>query len=92
MENEGLDHLISLIENSLDLESPEKIKKIEEEIQTVFQKLKATLFENSDTSEIIDKEKINKLGELLEKLKTKHSAQKKFLDDFSSFLKNRKIN
>ena len=92
MENEGLDHLISLIENSLDLESPEKIKKIEEEIQTVFQKLKATLFENSDTSEIIDKEKINKLGELLEKLNTKHSAQKKFLDDFSSFLKNRKIN
>ena len=40
---EGLDHLINLIEKSLNLDSQEKIKKIEEEIQVAFHKCKEEL-------------------------------------------------
>ena len=35
-----LERLIELIEKSIDLEAPEKIQEIEEEIQEIFQKLK----------------------------------------------------
>ena len=37
---EGLDHLINLIEKSLNLDSQEKIKKIEEETKSLFKSLR----------------------------------------------------
>ena len=89
---EGLDHLINLIEKSLNLDSQEKIKKIEEEIQVAFQKFKEELSGQTKESLNIDKDKVDRLSTLLKELNHKHHAQKEFLDDFSNFLKNRKIN
>ena len=89
---EGLDRLLNLIEKSLSLNTPEEVKEIEQDIQIEFQKLKTDLSNQSENNHIVNKEKLDKLTILLEKLDKKQNAQKKFLDDFSNFLKNRKIN
>lgn len=89
---EGLDHLLNLIEKSLSLNTPEEVREIEQDIQIEFQKLKTDLSNQSEDNHIVNKEKLDKLTILLEKLDKKQNAQKKFLDDFSNFLKSRKIN
>ena len=89
---EGLDHLLNLIEKSLSLNTPEEVREIEQDIQIEFQKLKTDLSNQSEDNHIVNKEKLDKLTILLEKLDKKQNAQKKFLDDFSNFLKTRKIN
>ena len=90
--NEGLDRLINLIEKSISLNTPEEIREIEQNIQIEFQKLKTYLSNQSEDNQTVNKEKLDKLTILLEKLDKKQNAQKKFLDDFSNFLKSRKIN
>ena len=89
---EGLDRLLNLIEKSLSLNTPEEVREIEQDIQIEFQKLKTDLSNQSEDNHIVNKEKLDKLTILLEKLDKKQNAQKKFLDDFSNFLKTRKIN
>ncbi len=89
---EGLNHLISLIEQSLDLESPEDLKHIEVEIKTKFENIKTYILDQIENNHKVDEEKIKKLSFLLDKLNQKHIAQKNFLSEFSDFLKNRKIN
>ena len=89
---EGLDRLLNLIEKSLSLNTPEEVKEIEQDIQIEFQKLKTDLSNLSEDNHIVNKEKLDQLTILLEKLDKKQNAQKKFLDDFSNFLKSRKIN
>ena len=89
---EGLDHLLNLIEKSLSLNTPEEVKEIEQDIQIEFQKLKTDLSNQSEDNHTVNKEKLDKLTILLEKLDKKQNAQKKILDDFSNFLKTRKIN
>lgn len=89
---EGLDRLLNLIEKSLSLNTPEEVKEIEQDIQIEFQKLKTDLSNQSEDNQTVNKEKLDKLTILLEKLDKKQNAQKKFLDDFSNFLKSRKIN
>lgn len=89
---EGLDRLLNLIEKSLSLNTPEEVREIEQDIQIEFQKLKTDLSNQSEDNQIVNKEKLDKLTILLEKLDKKQNAQKKFLDDFSNFLKSRKIN
>ena len=89
---EGLDHLINLIESSLELDSPDDIKKTEEEILAAFNSFKLELSNQKKDNLNIEKSKIDRLSSLLKKLNQKHHAQKNFLNDFSNFLKNRKIN
>ena len=89
---EGLDRLLNLIEKSLSLNTPEEVREIEQDIQIEFQKLKTDLSNQSEDNHIVNKEKLDKLTILLEKLDKKQNEQKKFLDDFSNFLKSRKIN
>ena len=89
---EGLDRLLNLIEKSLSLNTPEEVREIEQDIQIEFQKLKTVPSNQSEDNHIVNKEKLDKLTILLEKLDKKQNAQKKFLDDFSNFLKSRKIN
>jgi len=89
---EGLDRLLNLIEKSLSLNTPEEVREIEQDLQIEFQKLKTDLSNQSEDNHIVNKEKLDKLTILLEKLDKKQNAQKKFLDDFSNFLKTRKIN
>ena len=89
---EGLDRLLNLIEKSLSLNTPEEVREIEQDIQIEFQKLKTDLSNQSEDNHIVNKEKLDKLTILLKKLDKKQNAQKKFLDDFSNFLKSRKIN
>jgi len=89
---EGLDRLLNLIEKSLSLNTPEEAREIEQDIQIEFQKLKTNLSNKSEDNHTVNKEKLDKLTILLEKLDKKQNAQKKFLDDFSNFLKSRKIN
>ena len=89
---EGLDHLLNLIEKSLSLNTPEEVREIEQDIQIEFQKLKTDHSNQSEDNHKVNKEKLDKLTILLEKLDKKQNAQKKFLDDFSNFLKTRKIN
>ena len=89
---EGLDRLLNLIEKSLSLNTPEEIREIEQDIQIEFQKLKTDLSNQSEDNHTVNKEKLDKLTILLEKLDKKQNEQKKFLDDFSNFLKSRKIN
>ena len=89
---EGLDRLLNLIEKSLSLNTPEEVKEIEQDIQIEFQKLKPDLSNQSEDNHTVNKEKLDKLTILLEKLDKKQNEQKKFLDDFSNFLKSRKIN
>ena len=90
--DEDLDRLLNLIEKSLSLNTPEEIREIEQNIQIEFQKLKTYLSNQSEDNQTVNKEKLDKLTILLEKLDKKQNAQKKFLDDFSNFLKSRKIN
>ena len=90
--NESLDRLLNLIEKSISLNTPEETREFEQNIQIEFQKLKTDLINQSEDNQIVIKEKLDKLTILLEKLDKKQNAQKKFLDDFSNFLKNRKIN
>ena len=90
--DEDLDRLLNLIEKSLSLNTPEEIREIEQNIQIEFQKLKTDLSNQSEDNQTVNKEKLDKLTILLEKLDKKQNAQKKFLDDFSNFLKSRKIN
>ena len=89
---EGLDRLLNLIEKSLSLNTPEEVREIEQDIQIEFQKLKTDLSNQSEDNHTVNKEKLDKLTILLEKLDKKQNVQKKFLDDFSNFLKSRKIN
>ena len=89
---EGLDRLLNLIEKSLSLNTPEEVREIEQDIQIEFQKLKSDLSNQSEDNQIVNKEKLDQLTILLEKLDKKQNAQEKFLNDFSNFLKSRKIN
>ena len=90
--DEDLDRLLNLIEKSFSLNTPEEIREIEQDIQIEFQKLKTNLSNQSEDNQTVNKEKLDKLTILLEKLDKKQNEQKKFLDDFSNFLKSRKIN
>ena len=90
--DEDLDRLLNLIEKSFSLNTPEELREIEQDIQIEFQKLKTDLPNQSEDNQTVNKEKLDKLTILLEKLDKKQNAQKKFLDDFSNFLKSRKIN
>ena len=87
-----LDRLINLIEMSVDLENPEKIKKKKKEIVQSFQELKVDLLNQTESKKNLAEEKLEKLKVLLVKLNKKQDAKKNFLDDFNNFLKNRKIN
>ena len=90
--DEDLDRLLNLIEKSFSLNTPEELREIEQDIQIEFQKLKTDLSNQSEDNQTVNKEKLDQLTILLEKLDKKQNAQKKFLDDFSNFLKSRKIN
>ena len=74
---EGLDRLLNLIEKSLSLNTPEEVREIEQDIQIEFQKLKTDLSNQSENNHIVNKEKLDKLTILLEKLDKKQNAQKK---------------
>lgn len=89
---ESLDRLLDLIEKSISLNTLEETREFEQNIQIEFQKLKTDHINQSEDNQIVIKEKLDKLTILLEKLDKKQNAQKKFLDDFSNFLKSRKIN
>ena len=55
---EGLNHLISLIEQSLDLESPEDLKHIEVEIKTKFENIKTYILDQIENNHKVDEEKL----------------------------------
>ena len=70
-----------------------QLQSLEKEIVEVTSLIKKAIGSSeNDDNHILQKDDIEKLENLINRISSKQNDQKKFLSDFQSFLKNRKIN
>ena len=88
-----LDLLISALKK---LEKPSKnddITKLEEEAVLLIKDLTSSIAENKYSKDDADlKSRIGELGETIENLNKNHEKQSKIFEEFTKYIKDRKIN
>ncbi len=89
---DDLDNLFKLLEQSFNTNDLDKLKSLEKEISQISSKIKNMIDSSENKDNQINKDDIEKLGNLINKISSKQKDQKSFLSDFQNFIKNRKIN
>ena len=89
---DDLDNLLKLLEQSFNTNDLSKLKSLEKEISQVSSNIKSMIDSSENKNDQLNKDDIEKLGNLINKISSKQKDQKSFLSDFQSFIKNRKIN
>ena len=89
---DDLDNLLKLIEQSFNTNDFDKLKSLEKEISQISSKIKNMIDSSENKDNQFNKDDIEKLGNLINKISSKQKDQKSFLSDFQNFIKNRKIN
>ena len=91
MQND-LENLLRLLEQSLNTHDLSKLQNLEKEIVEISFNIKALLNSSENVNHQLNKDDLEKLKDLIEKISSKQEDKKKFLSDFQNFIKNRKIN
>ena len=91
MQND-LENLLRLIEKSLNTHDLSKLQTLEKEIVEISFNIKTSLNSSENINHQLNKDDLEKLKNLIEKVSSKQEDKKKFLSDFQNFIKNRKIN
>ena len=89
---DDLDNLLKLLEQSFNTNDLTKLKSLEKEISQISSNIKSMIDSSENNDDQLNKDDIEKLGNLINKISSKQKDQKSFLSDFQSFIKNRKIN
>ena len=89
---DDLDNLLKLLEQSFNTNDLTKLKSLEKEISQISSNIKSMIDSSENNDDQLNKDDIEKLGNLINKISLKQKDQKSFLSDFQSFIKNRKIN
>jgi len=88
----NLDHLINILEESLNSDDIAKLTEFEKKLQDITQDIKKNQNDPANKDLKINEEKINHLSSLLKKFEAKQNERKNFLKEFDNFLKTRKFN
>ena len=91
MQND-LENLLRLLEKSLNTHDLSNLQNLEKEIVEISINIKALLNSSENVNHQLNKDDLEKLKNLIEKISSKQEDKKKFLSDFQNFIKNRKIN
>ena len=89
---DDLDKLLKLLEQSFNTTDLSKLKSLEKEISQISFNIKNMIDLSENKDDQLNKDDIEKLRNLINKISLKQKDQKSFLSDFQSFIKNRKIN
>tara|TARA_Y100001968_G_C19172160_1_gene626184 strand:- start:153 stop:428 length:276 start_codon:yes stop_codon:yes gene_type:complete len=89
---DDLNTLLKLLEKSFITNDSNKLKSLEKEISQISSKIKNMIDSSENKDDELNKDDIEKLGNLINKISSKQKDQKSFLSDFQNFIKNRKIN
>ncbi len=91
MQND-LENLLKLIEESFNTNDSNELQILEKKIVETSSNIKNTINSSESINKQLNKNDLEKLKNLIEKISSKQDSQKKFLSDFQNFIKNRKIN
>ena len=89
---DDLNTLLKLLEKSFITNDSNKLKSLEKEISQISSKIKNMIDSSENNDDELNKDDIERLGNLINKISSKQKDQKSFLSDFQNFIKNRKIN
>ena len=89
---DDLDNLLKLLEQSFNTNDLNELKSLEKEISQISSNIKSMIDSSKNKDDQLNKDDIEKLGNLINKISSKQKDQKNFLSDFQNFIKNRKIN
>jgi len=86
-----LDHLITILEESLSTEDITKKTELEKKLLNFSEDFKKIQNDSSIQELKINQEKINHFSSLIKKFEAKQEERKNFLKEFDDFLKTRKF-
>ena len=91
MQND-LDNLLKLLQKSFDTNDLKELQYLEKEITEISSNIKKVISSSENIDNQFNKNDLETLENLINKISTKQKDQKNFLSDFQNFVKNRKIN
>ena len=89
---DDLDKLLKLLEQSFNTTDLSKLKSLEKEISQISSNIKSVIDSSENNDDQFNRDDIEKLGNLINKISLKQKDHKSFLSDFQNFIKDRKIN
>ena len=91
MQND-LENLLKLLEESFNTNNLSELQSLEKEIVEISSHIKKAINSSENVDNQFNKDDLEKLENLINKISSKQKDQKIFLSDFQNFVKNRKIN
>ena len=91
MQND-LENLLKLLEKSFNTNNISELQSLEKEIVEISSQIKKAINSSENIDNQFNKNDLETLENLINKISTKQKDQKNFLSDFQNFVKNRKIN
>jgi hypothetical protein len=91
MQND-LENLLKLLEKSFNTNNLTELQSLEKEILEISSQIKKTINSSENIDNQFNKNDLETLENLINKISSKQKDQKIFLSDFQNFVKNRKIN
>ena len=91
MQND-LENLLNLLEKSFSTNNLSELQSLEKEIVEVSSQIKKAINSSENIDNQFNKNDLETLENLINKISLKQKDQKNFLSDFQNFVKNRKIN
>ena len=91
MQND-LENLLKLLEKSFNTNNLSELQSLEKEIVEISSHIKKAINSPENIDNQFNKNDLETLENLINKISSKQKDQKSFLSDFQNFIKNRKIN
>ena len=91
MQND-LENLLKLLEKSFNTSNLSELQSLEKEIVEISSHIKKKINSSEGTDDQLNKNDLEALENLINKISSKQKDQESFLSDFQNFVKNRKIN
>ena len=91
MQND-LENLLKLLEKSFNTNNLSELQSLEKEIVEISSHIKKAINSPENIDNQFNKNDLETLENLINKISSKQKDQKIFLSDFQNFIKNRKIN
>ena len=91
MQND-LENLLKLLEKSFNTNNLSELQSLEKEIVEISSHIKKAINSPENIDNQFNKNDLETLENLINKISSKQKDQKIFLSDFQNFVKNRKIN
>ena len=91
MQND-LENLLKLLEKSFNTNNLSELQSLEKEIVEICSHIKKAISSSENIDNQFNKNDLETLENLINKISSKQKDQKIFLSDFQNFVKNRKIN